>query len=216
LSPYDRDTDTDHGAIMSANSAWPPPPQPGPGAEQPYGLGVGVGGAGMEGIGEQDFANLLDFESFDFLSSFNDGTGSNNDDAGAQQQQHKNPNGVNVDLNLAAPPQQQQRGDGGGGQNMFDMGMQMGFGQHNQVHGGQGFGMGGGQGNMGMQHQMVPPTPNSVEMHGDVGRYLQQLDAQTRAIIEHEYKMRQQDSVSEVPLFFLSFSGAFERGCIKV
>ena len=58
-------------------------------------------------------------------------------------------------------------------------------------------------GNMGMhQQQMVPPTPNSVEMHGDVGRYLQQLDAQTRAIIEHEFKMRQQDAVS-APLLSL-------------
>jgi hypothetical protein len=148
----------------------------------------------MDGMADQDFANLLDFESFDFLSGFDNGNG---DGSGQQHHNvvHKNANG-GVDMNmLAGAGQDQQRG--GAQQNMFDIGMQqMGFGNAHQ------FGMPTPQQNGGQHvlqthpHQMVPPTPNSVEMHGDVGRYLQQLDAQTRAIIEHEYKMRQQDSVS--------------------
>ncbi|KAK5201603.1 hypothetical protein LTR16_002098 [Cryomyces antarcticus] len=45
------------------------------------------------------------------------------------------------------------------------------------------------------QQSMVPPTPNSVEMHADAGRYLQYMDAQTRAIMEQRYQLRKQDSV---------------------
>ena len=172
---------------MSANSAWPQgstAPNPN---DQPFGS--------MDGIGEQDFANLLDFESFDFLSNFDAHTGKDN----SQQQ-----NG-GVDLNmLANAAAHNQHGPNEGQQrmqpqtpqqNLFDMQMGMGGFGGQQQHGVGGFSMPQNGGHMG--HQMVvPPTPNSVEMHNDVGRYLQQLDAQTRAIIEHEFKMRQQDAVS--------------------
>ncbi|KAF2815940.1 uncharacterized protein BDZ99DRAFT_484736 [Mytilinidion resinicola] len=43
-------------------------------------------------------------------------------------------------------------------------------------------------------HTGVPPTPNSVEMHGDAARYLQQMDPQTRAFIEQRYQLRKEEA----------------------
>ncbi len=43
------------------------------------------------------------------------------------------------------------------------------------------------------QH-IVPPTPNSIEMHDDHARYNQQLDTQAQAIYEH-YRRKQKDQV---------------------
>ncbi|OJD36501.1 hlh transcription factor [Diplodia corticola] len=39
----------------------------------------------------------------------------------------------------------------------------------------------------------VPPTPNSVEMHGDATRYMHHLDPQTRAILDQRYSLRKED-----------------------
>lgn len=45
-------------------------------------------------------------------------------------------------------------------------------------------------------HQGVPPTPNSYELHGHAGRYLQQqMDSQTRAILEQRYQLKKDDAV---------------------
>jgi hypothetical protein len=43
-------------------------------------------------------------------------------------------------------------------------------------------------------HQGVPPTPNSVEMHGDPHRYMQQMDPQ-QALFDQRYHMRKDDAV---------------------
>ncbi|KAK7556754.1 hypothetical protein IWX49DRAFT_623224 [Phyllosticta citricarpa] len=50
------------------------------------------------------------------------------------------------------------------------------------------------------QRAAVPPTPNSVEMRGDAARYLQQLDSQTRAVVEQRYQLRKDDMASFTPL----------------
>ncbi|KAF2691420.1 hypothetical protein K458DRAFT_286667 [Lentithecium fluviatile CBS 122367] len=42
-------------------------------------------------------------------------------------------------------------------------------------------------------HGPVPPTPNSIEMHGDPGRYMQQMDAQ-QTMFEQRYQMRKGDT----------------------
>ncbi|KAF2820081.1 hypothetical protein CC86DRAFT_305501 [Ophiobolus disseminans] len=42
-------------------------------------------------------------------------------------------------------------------------------------------------------HQGVPPTPNSVEMHGDPHRYLQQMDPQ-QALFEQRYHLHKDDA----------------------
>lgn len=44
----------------------------------------------------------------------------------------------------------------------------------------------------------VPPTPNSFDMHGEAGRFMQQhqqLDPQQRAIMEQRYQLRKDDAV---------------------
>ncbi|KAH7079338.1 hypothetical protein BKA63DRAFT_264130 [Paraphoma chrysanthemicola] len=41
-------------------------------------------------------------------------------------------------------------------------------------------------------HQGVPPTPNSIEMHGDPHRYMQQADQQ--ALFDQRYSMRKDDA----------------------
>ncbi|KAH6852673.1 hypothetical protein B0T12DRAFT_485138 [Alternaria alternata] len=42
-------------------------------------------------------------------------------------------------------------------------------------------------------HQGVPPTPNSIEMHGDPHRYLTQLDAH-QSLFDQRYHMRKDDA----------------------
>lgn len=43
-------------------------------------------------------------------------------------------------------------------------------------------------------HHGVPPTPNSVEMHGDPHRYMQHIDTQ-QAFFDGRYHMRKDDAV---------------------
>jgi hypothetical protein len=43
-------------------------------------------------------------------------------------------------------------------------------------------------------HNGVPPTPNSVEMHGDPHRYMHQMDPQ-QALFDQRYHMRKDDAV---------------------
>jgi hypothetical protein len=152
----------------------------------------------IAGIGETDF-NLvdIDFNDFDFL----------NFDPNSEQNGEKLP--TNIDLNLlsdaaaqhnaAQQAQQQQQRNGnalvqnGGNNNMFGLNMhQMTFGQQHE----QTYAMNQTSHAM-SHHSIIPSTPNSVEMHGDAGRYLQQMDAQSRAMIEQHFQQQQKrDAVS--------------------
>ncbi len=53
------------------------------------------------------------------------------------------------------------------------------------------------------QH-IVPPTPNSFEMHGAAGRFMQQqhpqLDPQHRAILEQRFGLRKEDAIAFTPM----------------
>ncbi|KAK0941866.1 hypothetical protein LTR29_006592 [Friedmanniomyces endolithicus] len=52
----------------------------------------------------------------------------------------------------------------------------------------------------------VPPTPNSFDMHGEAGRFMQhqqqqhQLDPQQRAIMEQRYQIRKDDAIAFTPM----------------
>lgn len=48
----------------------------------------------------------------------------------------------------------------------------------------------------------VPPTPNSYEMHGEVGRFMQQqnVDPQQHAILEQRYNLRKDDAMAFTPM----------------
>jgi hypothetical protein len=51
------------------------------------------------------------------------------------------------------------------------------------------------------QSQQVPPTPNSLELHGESGRFMQhQMDAQQRAMLEQQYQMRKEQQVQFTPM----------------
>ncbi|EMC94610.1 hypothetical protein BAUCODRAFT_554017 [Baudoinia panamericana UAMH 10762] len=59
------------------------------------------------------------------------------------------------------------------------------------------------------QHQQafptdhIPPTPNSYNMHGEAGRFMQQnqqLDAQQRAMLEQRYQIRKDDAIAFTPM----------------
>jgi hypothetical protein len=149
----------------------------------------------LPAIGDHDFAdfNSIDFNSFDFLNY-----DTNND---------KIPN--QIELNLlrdaiaqneaqhAVQHRSQQSPNGGQNAEMFDINMQLGFEQQQQQQN-QSFSMPPGQHSV-QHHSMMPPTPNSVEMHSDRARYMHQLDAQSRAILEQHYQMQSETSVREKP-----------------
>ncbi|KAK3675325.1 hypothetical protein LTR78_004835 [Recurvomyces mirabilis] len=48
----------------------------------------------------------------------------------------------------------------------------------------------------------VPPTPNSFDMHGEAGRFMQQqIDAQQRAMLEQQrYQLRKDDAIAFTPM----------------
>lgn len=51
-------------------------------------------------------------------------------------------------------------------------------------------------------NQHVPPTPNSFEMHGETGRFMQQqsyMDSHQRAIMEQQYGIRKDDMIAMTP-----------------
>ncbi|KAF2430293.1 hypothetical protein EJ08DRAFT_248566 [Tothia fuscella] len=146
--------------------------------------------AAMAAIGEQDF-NLgeIDFNSFDFLNfdpnsdkiatniDLNLLSDNNNPQSGLQQRPQS----------TSAPPNSAQNAE------IFDINMQMGYGhQHHQA-----FSIPQGQHPI---HSMIPPTPNSIEMHGDRGRYMQHFDAQSRALLEQHFHMQNGDALSFTPL----------------
>ncbi|EAT91782.2 hypothetical protein SNOG_00287 [Parastagonospora nodorum SN15] len=45
-------------------------------------------------------------------------------------------------------------------------------------------------------HNGVPPTPNSIEMHGDPHRYMRQMDSQ-QALFDQRYHMRKDDTIPD-------------------
>ncbi|KAM3419369.1 hypothetical protein BST61_g5300 [Cercospora zeina] len=50
-------------------------------------------------------------------------------------------------------------------------------------------------------HQHIPPTPDSYEMHGEPGRFLQtQLNPQQRALLEQKYHLRKEDAIAFTPM----------------
>jgi hypothetical protein len=160
--------------------------------------------AGMDAAADQDFGNLIDFDHFNDLDlpdfnniAFSHGGPQNGSMADALDQHH---------LDHQFPPQvPQNHGDGASGTqhaqgnmgthgmpqpnvnaNFFDYGMS----QFSQA-GTPVFSQAPDQ--VFRSHHGVPPTPNSVEMHGDPHRYMQQIDQQ--ALYDQRYHPRKDDAV---------------------
>ncbi|KAJ4373818.1 hypothetical protein N0V83_002557 [Neocucurbitaria cava] len=152
----------------------------------------------MDATTEHDFGNLIDFEAANFDHLDLDWP------APDGQQMADLADSLDVHhLGHFTPQIPQDRRDGGAGgqqqaQNMgghsmpqptngfFDYGIpqysQAGTPSFTQA-----------QDQMYRPHQHVPPTPNSIEMHGDPHRYMQQMDPQ-QAIFDQRYHMRKDDA----------------------
>lgn len=156
--------------------------------------------SGMDTTADQDFGNLIDFNNFDDLDlpdfnniAYSHGGTQHGSMADALDQQH---------LDHQFPPQiPQHHGDGATGtqlaqtHNLSQSNMNANFFDYTMSQFSQGgtpvFSQAPDQ--VFRPHHGVPPTPNSVEMHGDPHRYMQQMDQQ--ALYDQRYRMRKDDAV---------------------
>jgi len=154
---------------------------------------------GMDAAGDQDFGNLIDFNHFDDLDlpdfnniDFSHGGPQNGSTADAFNHHHLDhqfPPPISQNHRDGAPGAQQAQTHSLPQANMsatfFDYGM-----SHFSQAGTPVFSQAPDQ--VFRPHHGVPPTPNSVEMHGDPHRYMQQMDQQ--ALYDQRY-LRKDDAV---------------------
>ncbi|KAF4541723.1 Hlh transcription factor [Lasiodiplodia theobromae] len=157
---------------------------------------------------QQDFDSLLDFGDIDLDIPFYDSSQAQPTDnqlsalADSLDSQHLPPSG-------AVPPQNQDDGSGAQQQqslqspsnmqdtnNLFDFTFESAYNHTHQQQ--QNFSA--PQDHSMQPRAFVPPTPNSVEMHGDAARYMNHLDPQSRAIMDQRYQLRKEDLASFTPL----------------
>lgn len=154
----------------------------------------------LNGAGEGDFSNFLDLDLDQDFPIFN-----NTDRAEHQQNIH---DVLDPQLMQSAPTTQSMHHVLG--QSAHDAAPTT-FADENgnaifAMHGGSSYSqMRQQQQQTQFQHQQhqhhggVPPTPNSSKMHSDPQRYLQQMDAQARAVYEQQYQMRKGEMVRQGP-----------------
>lgn len=134
-----------------------------------------------------DFGNLIDFD----LDNLGDFTYTHGEYTQAGPAALPDLTDSSLDVNLHAHyttqlPQDQRNAIAQSNNGFFDYGM----GQYSQAgtpsypH---------AQEHMYRPHHGVPPTPNSVEMHGDPHRYMQQMDPQN-SLFDQRYHMRKDDA----------------------
>ncbi|KAJ4358564.1 uncharacterized protein N0V89_003148 [Didymosphaeria variabile] len=160
---------------------------------------------------EHDFSNLLDFD-LDF-SEFANGSSvghggqqleqladeldvqhlHNPFSPQIQQQQQQQQSQLRNGARTPGAPQPQRHLDGRNGGHPHSMPQQSGFFEFSmpyQQHGVPAFTQAP---DMYRPHAQVPPTPNSMELHGDPSRYLQQMDAH-QAMFDGRFQMRKDES----------------------
>ncbi|ORY17418.1 hypothetical protein BCR34DRAFT_37427 [Clohesyomyces aquaticus] len=161
------------------------------GAEQYDGLGPAA---------EHEFGNLIDFDNLDIDFSIdysNPGQANHHDSSqqlsdladslDVQHLQNHFPASVSQDpRDNGGPGSQQQNAMGQADNGFFDFDMPT-FSQANTPA------FSAAQDQVFRPHMGVPPTPNSVEMHGNSARYLQQMDPQ-QTLFEQRYQMRKEDA----------------------
>ena len=148
---------------------------------------------------EEDFSTFLEFGDLQLTFPGFDGGSQNRgevqEDAGAMDTATEN-SAVMMGLDdgrmqqhLEQPTSMATMNGFNAAQTFPDMGMQAEFlDQHSQPH----FSM---QGQQYHGQHIVPPTPRSIEIHGDQARYSHQpVDPQAQAMYEH-YRRKQKDQV---------------------
>ncbi|KAK7723114.1 hypothetical protein SLS57_004671 [Botryosphaeria dothidea] len=164
---------------------------------------------------QQDFDNLLDFGDIDLDIPFYDTNHSQSGDhqlsalADSLDSQHLPSSGVVQPLNhqndasqsQQQPPLHSPNNMQDPGNDFFDFTFPNAYSHshsHQPGHHQQSFSA--PQDHSMQPRAFVPPTPNSVEMHGDTARYLNHLDPQSRAILEQRYQLRKEDAANFTPL----------------
>lgn len=155
-----------------------------------------LGGAAAD----QDFGNLLDFDNINLDFQIDPYHNVTEHDANQQLTELADSLDVQHLQNHFSPQVHPNHSDGGvgtphqmggsgipHGNNFFDFSMPP-YSQANAPAFTQ------AQDHMYRPHAGVPPTPNSVEMHGDPSRYLKQMDPQ-QAMFEQRFHMRREDAV---------------------
>ncbi|KAF2131896.1 hypothetical protein P153DRAFT_334181 [Dothidotthia symphoricarpi CBS 119687] len=153
----------------------------------------------MDATAEHDFGNLIDFDHLDLDFNIDYSHG-----ASAQDNQQLTDLTTSIDVqhlqNPFAPQISQDRHNDAAdtqqtqnnldisqvGNGFFDYGIPQ-YGQSNTSAFTQ------AQEHVYRPHHGVPPTPNSIEMHGDPHRYLRQMDPQ-QALFDQRYHMRKDDA----------------------
>jgi hypothetical protein len=158
----------------------------------------------MDATAEHDFGSLIDFDHLDL--DFNIGGYAHGGPQPEGQQLADLADALDVHQlqNHVAPQIPQHHGDGAPGSQQAQNPM----GGHAMSQPANGFGFdysmapysqaatptfSQAQEHVYRPHQGIPPTPNSIEMHGDPHRYMQQLDAQ-HALFDPRFHMRKDDA----------------------
>ncbi|KAF2109664.1 hypothetical protein BDV96DRAFT_651642 [Lophiotrema nucula] len=156
----------------------------------------------MGAVADHDLGSLIDFDGLDLDFSIDYTNGSHDHHHDANQQLTDLAESLDVQhlQNHFNAPVSQEHHDGvssmqsntaagnsisQAGNSFFDFTMQ-GYGQTNPA-------FSTAQDQIYRPHSGVPPTPNSIEMHGDPGRYMQQMDAQ-QLMFEQRFGGRKDDS----------------------
>ncbi|KAF2867102.1 hypothetical protein BDV95DRAFT_631253 [Massariosphaeria phaeospora] len=156
----------------------------------------------MGAAADHDFGSLIDFDNLDLDFTIDYSNGGPDQESARQipdltdsldvQHLHFNPqvSQERRDGPARVPPQQASLGRHSmqqpAGNNYFDFSMP----QYSQA-GAPSFSQ--AQEQIYRPHAGVPPTPNSIEMHGDPGRYLQQMD-RTQQMFDQRFQMRKDDA----------------------
>ncbi len=154
----------------------------------------------METATEQDFGNLIDFDSLDLDFAI---AGYSPDAQDSQQlvdlsdsldghhlQGHFNPSISQAFNNDSAGPGRGPKVNHGISQQPSDGFFDYTVAQNNQTGTPT---LTQAQEQIFRQHEGVPPTPNSMELHGDPHRYMQQMSAQQS--FEQRYHLQKDDAV---------------------
>ncbi|KAK8226686.1 hypothetical protein HDK77DRAFT_456865 [Phyllosticta capitalensis] len=149
----------------------------------------------MAAVPDHEFDNLLDFGDIELDFPIYDTSNKNDHHLSSLneslQQQHLSSAAVSPSQHRNDPSQQSTDQMHSANNDFFDFTFQSAYPQHQDYSMSE---------QMMRQRAAVPPTPNSVEMRGDAARYLQQMDSQTRAIVEQRYQLRKDDMASFTPL----------------
>jgi hypothetical protein len=146
-------------------------------------------------MGEQDLNSFLDFGDIDINFAGFDQTGQS-DRQLLQQQSHQHQQIAQPSMENVPLPATSHGNGNPQPANMFDFNVNMAFGEPQSLQ----F-MGDTQVPHALQGGILPPTPNSAQMHTDALRYIQQLEAENRSMMVQQYHLRKAAEAVRTPSY---------------